>query len=144
MNRFKEPDEIFEFNYSIKGFSLAERNIIKKLKKEKEFYLEQAEKELGYMKKDRDLDLVTIKDKKYPELLKNIFDPPPVLYIKGKIPSGKCVAVVGSRIASKYGHLEVVKYLVSNGANIHAQNDWALILASENGHLEVVKYLESL
>ena len=39
------------------------------------------------------------------------------------------------------GHLEVVKYLVENKANIHAKNDYALRLASGNGHLEVVKYL---
>jgi hypothetical protein len=43
--------------------------------------------------------------------------------------------------ASEKGHLEVVKYLVENGANIHARDDYALGLASRNGHLEVVKYL---
>ena len=49
--------------------------------------------------------------------------------------------MIALRWASKNGHLEVVKYLVENKANIHAQNDEALRLASENGHLEVVKYL---
>ena len=48
------------------------------------------------------------------------------------------------RKASRYGHLEVVKYLVSLGANIHAQNEGALAQASEKGHLEIVKYLVSL
>ena len=42
------------------------------------------------------------------------------------------------------GHLEVVKYLVENGANIHGRDDLAIRWASENGHLEVVKYLESV
>ena len=46
--------------------------------------------------------------------------------------------------ASNYGHLEVVKYLVENGANIHAENDEALRTARWNEDLEVVKYLESL
>jgi len=37
--------------------------------------------------------------------------------------------------------LEVVKFLVENGANIHAKNDHALKLAAANGHFEIVKYL---
>ena len=43
--------------------------------------------------------------------------------------------------ASANGHFEVVKFLVKLGANIHACEDSALRWASENGHLEVVKYL---
>ena len=43
--------------------------------------------------------------------------------------------------ASQEGHIDIVKYLVENGADIHARNDWALIMASENGHLDIVKYL---
>ena len=38
-------------------------------------------------------------------------------------------------------HHEIIKYLVSKGANVHAQNDKALRWAAEGGHLEVVKYL---
>ncbi len=38
-------------------------------------------------------------------------------------------------------HLEVVKYLVEQGADIHADDDYAMRWASERGHLEVVKYL---
>ena len=45
------------------------------------------------------------------------------------------------RYASEKGHLEIVKYLVGQGADVHAVNDDALKYASEWGHLEVVKYL---
>ena len=45
--------------------------------------------------------------------------------------------------ASEHGHLDVVKYLVQNGANIHAVDDYDLKYASRNGHLDVVKYLVS-
>ena len=46
--------------------------------------------------------------------------------------------------ASSNGHLEVVQYLVSLGADIRADNDYAVQEASRNGHLDVVKYLVSL
>jgi len=45
------------------------------------------------------------------------------------------------RWAAESGHLEVVKYLVENGANIHAKDNWALCWAARNGHLKIVKYL---
>jgi DNA processing protein len=48
--------------------------------------------------------LVTLLDKEYPSLLKEISDPPPFLYLKGKLPnSATSIAVVGSRRASDYG-----------------------------------------
>ena len=39
------------------------------------------------------------------------------------------------------GYSEVVKYLVEEGAYVHAENDYALRLSAEYGHSEVVKYL---
>lgn len=51
-----------------------------------------------------DIDIMTIKDSSYPEELKNIPQPPVVLYYKGKIiKEEKRVGVVGSRRASYYG-----------------------------------------
>ena len=43
--------------------------------------------------------------------------------------------------ASVKGRLDIIKYLVEQGANIHAGFYGALLLAGKNGHLEVVKYL---
>jgi hypothetical protein len=45
------------------------------------------------------------------------------------------------RLAAVNGHLDIVKFLVEQGANIHAYNNYALIWTANNGHLEVVKYL---
>jgi hypothetical protein len=45
--------------------------------------------------------------------------------------------------ASKHGELELVKYCLREGADIHAENDVALKFASMKGHLQVVKYLVS-
>jgi len=47
---------------------------------------------------------ITIKDKDYPKLLKNISNPPEILYVRGTILSEEnCFAVVGTRMASAYG-----------------------------------------
>ena len=43
--------------------------------------------------------------------------------------------------AATNGHLEVVKYLVSKGANARIYNDEPAFWASNNNHLEVIKYL---
>jgi len=49
--------------------------------------------------------LVCFTDVEYPERLRMIADPPPLLYLKGEIRSidDKAVAIVGSRSASEYG-----------------------------------------
>lgn len=43
--------------------------------------------------------------------------------------------------ASLNNHLDIVKYLFKNGANIHAHYDGALRWSSREGYLDVVKYL---
>ena len=63
--------------------------------------------------------------------------------IKKLIEQGANVSVRDNyalRLAASWGHLEVVKYLVSQGA----QDDLAIRWAVRYGHLETVKYLESL
>lgn len=57
--------------------------------------------------------LLTIRDPGYPELLREVHDPPPVLYIKGELLAGDrwAVAVVGTRRVTSYGR-QVVERLV--------------------------------
>jgi DNA processing protein len=49
--------------------------------------------------------LVHLEDQRYPTLLKQIYDPPPVLYVKGELTKqdNLSVAIVGSRHCSLYG-----------------------------------------
>lgn len=66
----------------------------------------------GFLRKEEEhisrhgVSIVTLQDSAYPACLKNIPDPPVVLYIKGKLPSESepAIAIVGSRQATRYGH----------------------------------------
>lgn len=61
----------------------------------------------GELKRIQDFDcqIVTQEDENYPELLRQIYDPPIVLYVKGTLtPRDKnSVALVGSRMTTSYG-----------------------------------------
>ena len=63
-----------------------------------------SEKELALAKK-LGIWLVTLDDKRYPAALKVIYDPPPVLYVKGDFQrcDSLAVGIVGSRRCSNYG-----------------------------------------
>ncbi len=83
---------------------------------------EQIYNHVRYMQKYK-IDIISINDNKYPKILKQIYDPPISLYIKGntEILNGKNIAIVGCRNSSKYGE-EAAKYfaynLSMNGINI--------------------------
>lgn len=63
----------------------------------------EARKELELIEKEK-VDLVCWDEPGYPKLLKEIFDPPALLYVKGAIPEDMpTLAIVGSRRASLYG-----------------------------------------
>lgn len=61
---------------------------------------------------DPNIQTLTWDDEEYPELLKHIYDPPPVLYVKGRLNSGaeKSIAIVGTRHATQSG-LETARKL---------------------------------
>src|SRR3989339_188950 len=62
----------------------------------------------------KQIRLITIKDENYPELLREIYDPPDILYTKGNIEmlSSILITVVGSRQYSSYGE-NATKYFVN-------------------------------
>ncbi|MBC7106636.1 MAG: DNA-protecting protein DprA [Firmicutes bacterium] len=49
------------------------------------------------------LRVLTFADGDYPEQLRTIADPPPALFVRGTLPPGVYVAIVGTRRASPYG-----------------------------------------
>lgn len=71
----------------------------------------------------KDIKILIIKDKNYPKLLKEIADPPFLLYVKGEIKSQDdfSMAVVGSRRPTNYGREvteSLTQALVFNGFTI--------------------------
>ena len=69
--------------------------------------LDQTEKILGVCQ-EKNIRILTIQDAAYPERLRQIADPPLVLYVRGSLPpldDLPTIAVVGTRKASAYGVL---------------------------------------
>lgn len=77
-------------------------------------YRQNLDKYLKYIKQN-DIEIITIKDKEYPDKLKVIYDPPIVLYIKGNINilNETSIAIVGCRLCTKYGE-NIAKKLAYN------------------------------
>jgi DNA processing protein len=70
-----------------------------------------------------DIRIMTIHDADYPQRLANIYDPPVVLYIKGRLPvidEEAVIAMVGTRGATPYGlrATERLAYEVTRGGGI--------------------------
>ncbi len=60
------------------------------------------ERELEIMEREG-IGFLTILDEGYPSLLKEIKDPPPVIYVKGELSDSFNLAIVGTRKPSPYG-----------------------------------------
>lgn len=100
-----------KFGNPINLFNKTREQLLKENIKEKyidkiinPIYRENLNNYIEYMKKNC-IDIITIYDEYYPEKLKEIYDPPVMLYIKGKkeILEEKAVSIVGCRNSSKYG-----------------------------------------
>jgi len=75
------------------------------------------EKEWKKLEKEK-IKIITIKDENYPKLLKEIYDPPAILYVKGELKKEEKypLAVVGTRKMTFYGR-EVTEQIVKDLAN---------------------------
>ena len=118
---YKNPEEIFK----AKSEDLSQvdgigENTIKNILDTK--IRQVVDKHIEYMWKNK-IDLITIQEKEYPELLKEIYDSPIMIYYKGnkKILKNKSLGIVGCRQASQYGK-NAAKYfsyqLTKKGINI--------------------------
>ncbi len=53
--------------------------------------------------KEKNIDVISYFSDDYPKLLREIPDPPMLIYVKGSIPHTAGISIVGSRIATSYG-----------------------------------------
>lgn len=103
LEAFDETEDIFISRASELEKILGKRSKsfseIKTVRKEKKY-----KEELSYIEKNN-IKAVSLRDEDYPDELKSIYDPPPVLYVKGSLlgEDSLSVAVVGSRKCSLYG-----------------------------------------
>jgi len=76
----------------------------------------------------KDIKVVPLKDRRYPRLLKEIPDPPTVLYVKGNLSSvDRSISVVGSRRFSLYGKSITYRFVKElSGENINIVSGLAL------------------
>ena len=91
--------------------------------------------------------LITILDPDYPSLLKQIYDPPPCLFVRGTLPpaNSPALAVVGTRHASLYGRqctAMLCHDLVNFGVSIYSGMAYGIDMAAhaatlQNGGLTV-------
>ncbi|MBI2475304.1 DNA-protecting protein DprA [Candidatus Uhrbacteria bacterium] len=102
MRRFQNMKDVFEASASSLLESGIEPQIVSRFLQER-IHL-NPEQELSKLN-DEGVEAITLSDEKYPSLLKTLYDPPAVLFVRGKLPSEeqKHLAVVGSRKASGYG-----------------------------------------
>lgn len=67
--------------------------------------LDEADRVLGLCC-EKNIQIITIRDAAYPQRLQHLYDPPTVLYVRGRLPNvDDCaaVAIVGTRRATPYG-----------------------------------------
>jgi DNA processing protein len=102
IDRFSSPEKVFAASIQelsqISGISenLAFRIISFKFE-------ETIKKEIDHVI-EKGFHIITFSDMDYPQLLRNIPDPPPYLYVSGKLsPQSHNIAVVGSRNPTAYG-----------------------------------------
>ena len=119
---FSSLEEAWHVNSGTKYFLETLRiseNTWLKIKEEKQKI--DPESELALLEK-MNSNVITIHDKEYPVLLKNIYDPPPIIYYRGDfigiMRQKTGIAIVGSRKATYYGRKvarEIAIELASHG-----------------------------
>ena len=67
--------------------------------------------------------IICLHDEAYPDLLRNIYDPPVILYVKGRVEllASTCVGMVGARASSVYGQRiaeDLAKRLTLQGVTV--------------------------
>ena len=113
LEKFGEARNVLEASekelVSVEGINVKTARPVLNLRKDSD----RLEKDFALLEKKMEkmsIGAVTIDDKDYPHLLKRIYDPPAILYFKGKRSNeifknglDNCIGIVGTRNPSEYG-----------------------------------------
>lgn len=119
LKKYKNPEKIWNLRKSELNKILCQEQIEIILNNE---YKENLQVYIEYMKK-HSIKMITINDEIYPCNLRNIYDPPIVLYLIGneKILNNFSIAIIGSRVCSNYGKIVANQFaynIAKNNINI--------------------------
>ncbi|MFH1622449.1 MAG: DNA-processing protein DprA [Candidatus Omnitrophota bacterium] len=137
---FLSPKKVFEASsdelLKIEGITNKKVEAIKKA--QKDINLEEELK----LARENNINILTILESGYPESLKNIYDPPAVLYVKGQLLDSdyNCIAIIGSRRASFYGissAFRISSELANMGITVVSGLARGIDAASHRGALQV-------
>lgn len=105
IGRFKEPARVFKASISaLSQVDGIDRKIAEQIRLFSDFAY--GKQQLGILERINSR-VVTFWDKEYPDILKRIYDPPAILFVKGRIEKqdANAIAIVGSRGLSDYGKM---------------------------------------
>jgi DNA processing protein len=103
LEEFGSPDEIFRASLPHLESCNLPAAVAQAVHKKQAF--KRAEKELASIREIQNLHLVSWTDPEYPKTLREIYDPPTLLYVRGNLEvlSQICIGVVGTRKPTLYG-----------------------------------------
>jgi DNA processing protein len=116
IDEFGRPEEVFNASLSdlesVQGIKKEAASAIKSFDRDRELDRERA------LIRENNVNLLTLEDKEYPDQLREIFDPPSLLYVKGQIKKEDehSVAIVGTRHPTRYGKLTAERLAFELGA----------------------------
>ena len=114
LTKFKSIEEILSVNESelieTDGINKLLAQRIKKAIRDKNKIEDETKRELDRINNSK-IKIISLWDNDYPELLKNIYDPPLLLYYKGNLSELDkfSIAIVGTRNPTEYGKLQTQK-----------------------------------
>lgn len=141
ISKVGSSEKAFKLEEEILSTYLNKKQLIKFLKFRKD-YKNLAKSVLNTVNK-LNLEIITINSKKYPSLLKSIYDPPLCLFIEGSLsePDQFPIAIIGSRKASLYArnHAEKMgKELSNSGIVVISGLAYGIDTSAHQGAIEAI------
>ena len=110
---FKKPEEILS-SIIKQGILTIDKDSL--ITAEKKAYIDIKESE------KKDSKIISILDNEYPEILRNTYKKPSILYIQGQMPKKPSVAIIGTREPTDHG-----KIIAERISQYFSENGWSIV-----------------